>query len=66
MNRVLNSAVVAMSAVIMASSRIDAAVVNITQGSMSGCAMTDDNTYVIQESVLCGTSIRIIILGVSV
>ena len=51
MNRVLNFAVVAMSAVIMTSSRVDAAVVNITQGSMSGYTMTDGNTYVIQNSV---------------
>ena len=51
MNRVLNFAVVAMSAVIMTSSRVDAAVVNITQGSTSGYTMTDGNTYVIQNSV---------------
>ena len=51
MNRVLNLAVVAMSAVIMTSSRVDAAVVNITEGSTSGYTMTDGNTYVIQNSV---------------
>ena len=51
MNRVLNFAVVAMSAVIMTSSRVDAAVVNITEGSTSGYTMTDGNTYVIQNSV---------------
>ena len=51
MNRVLNFAVVAMSVAIMTSSRIDADVVNITQGSTSGYTMTDGNTYVIQDSV---------------
>ena len=51
MNRILNFAVVAMSAVIMTSSRVDAAVVNITEGSTSGYTMTDGNTYVIQNSV---------------
>lgn len=51
MNRILNFAVVAMSSVIITSSRVDAAVVNITEGSMSGYTMTDGNTYVIQDSV---------------
>ena len=51
MSRVLNFAVVAMSAVIMTSSRVDAAVVNVTEGSTSGYTMTDGNTYVIQDSV---------------
>ena len=51
MNRVLNFAVVAMSAVIMTSSRVDAAVVNITEGSTSGYTMTDGNTYVVKNSV---------------
>lgn len=51
MNRVLNLAVVAMSAVIMTSSRVDAAVVNITEGSTSGYTMTDGSTYVVQNSV---------------
>ena len=51
MSRVLNFAVVAMSAIVMTSSRVDAAVVNITQGSTSGYTMTDGNTYVIQNSV---------------
>ena len=51
MNRVLNFAVVAMSAIVMTSSRVDAAVVNITEGSTSGYTMTDGNTYVIQNSV---------------
>ena len=51
MNRVLNFAVVAMGAVVMTSSQIDAAVVNVTEGSTSGYTMTDGNTYVIQNSV---------------
>ena len=51
MNRVLNFAVVAMGAVIMTGSQVDAAVVNITQGSTGGYTMTDGNTYVIQNSV---------------
>ena len=51
MNRVLTCAAVAMSAVIMTSSRADAAVVNITVGSTSGYTMTDGNTYVIRDSV---------------
>ena len=51
MNRVLNLAVVAMGAVIMASSQVEAAVVNVTEGSTSGYTMTDGNTYVIQNSV---------------
>lgn len=51
MNRVLSFAVVTMSAVIMTSSRVEAAVVDITQGSTIGYTMTDGNTYVIQNSV---------------
>ena len=51
MKRILNFAVVAMFAVIMNSSRADAAVVKITEGSASGYTMTDGNTYVIQNSV---------------
>ena len=51
MSRVLNFAVVAMSAVIMTGSQVNAAVVNVTQGSTSGYTMTDGNTYVIQDSV---------------
>ncbi len=51
MNRVLNFAVVAMGAVIMTSSQVEADVINITQGSTSGYTMTDGNTYVIQDSV---------------
>ena len=51
MSRVLNFAVTAMGAVIMTSSQIGAAVVNVTQGSTSGYTMTDGNTYVIQNSV---------------
>lgn len=51
MNRVLNLAVVATSAVVMASSQVDAAIVNVTESSTSGYTMTDGNTYVIQNSV---------------
>ena len=51
MNRVFNFAIITMTAVIMTSSRVDAAVVNVTEGSMSGYTMTDGNTYVIQNSV---------------
>ena len=51
MNRVLSFAAFTMSAFFMTSSRVDAAVVNITQGSTSGYTMTDGNTYVIQNSV---------------
>ncbi len=51
MNRVLNFAVVSMCAVIMTSYQINAAVVNVTEGSTSGYTMTDGNTYVIQNSV---------------
>ena len=51
MNRVLNFAVVAVSALIMASAKVDAAVIDITEGSTSGYTMTDGNTYVIQNSV---------------
>ena len=35
----------------MTSSRVDAAVVNITEGSTSGYTMTDGNTYVVKNSV---------------
>ena len=51
MNRAFNFAVIAMTAVIMANSRVGAAVVNVTEGSTSGYTMTDGNTYVIQNSV---------------
>ena len=51
MKRILNLAVVATSAVVMASRQVDAAVVNVTEGSTSGYTMTDGNTYVIQNSV---------------
>ena len=51
MNRVLNFVVVAATALIIANSKADAAVVNITQGSTSGYTMTDGNTYVIQNAV---------------
>ena len=51
MNRVLNFAVVTASAFVMASAKVDAAVINITEGSTTGYTMTDGNTYVIQDSV---------------
>ena len=51
MNRVLNFAVVAASAFIMANAKVDAAVIDISEGSTSGYTMTDGNTYVIQNSV---------------
>ena len=51
MNWVLNLAVVAAATLIIANSKADAAVVNITEGSTSGYTMTDGNTYVIQNSV---------------
>ena len=51
MKRILNLAVVATSAVVMASRQVDAAVVNVTEGSTSGYTMTDGNTYVIQNAV---------------
>lgn len=51
MNRVLNFVVVAATALIIANSKADAAVVNITEGSTSGYTMTDGNTYVVQNSV---------------
>ena len=51
MNRVLDFAVVAASAFIMANANVDAAVINITEGATSGYTMTDGNTYVIQNSV---------------
>ena len=51
MNRVLNFAVVAASALIMVNAKADAAVIDISEGSTSGYTMTDGNTYVIQNSV---------------
>ena len=51
MNRILNLAVVATSAVVMASRQVDAAVVNVTKELTSCYTMTDGNTYVIQNSV---------------
>ncbi len=56
MNRVLNFAVVAAFALIMANGRVDAAVINITQGSTTGYTMTDGNTYVVQDSVTFSNS----------
>ena len=50
MNRVLNAMVVSMVLFLMCG-QLNAAVVNITQGSTSGYTMTDGNTYVIQNSV---------------
>ena len=51
MNWVLNFVVVAATALIIANSKADAAVVNITEGSTSGYTMTDGNTYVVKNSV---------------
>jgi lipopolysaccharide export system protein LptC len=51
MNRILNLAVGATSAVVMASSQVEAAVVNVAEGSTSGYTMTDSSTYVVQNSV---------------
>ena len=51
MKRVLNFGVVAASAFIMANAKVDAAVIDISEGSTSGYTMTDGNTYVIQNSV---------------
>ncbi len=56
MSRILNFAVVAMIVAVMARKQIDAAVVNVTQGSTSGYTMTDGNTYVIQDSVTFSNS----------
>ena len=52
MNRVLNVAAMVISMVLfLMCDQLNAAVVNITQGSTSGYTMTDGNTYVIQNSV---------------
>ena len=52
MNRVLNVAAMVISMVLfLICDQLNAAVVNITQGSTSGYTMTDGNTYVIQDSV---------------
>ena len=52
MNRVLNVAAMVISMVLfLMCGRLNAAVVNITEGSTSGYTMTDGNTYVIQNSV---------------
>ena len=52
MNRVLNVAAIVVSMVLfLICDQLNAAVVNITQGSTSGYTMTDGNTYVIQDSV---------------
>ena len=52
MNRVLNvSAMVVSLVLFLICDQLNAAVVNITQGSTSGYTMTDGNTYVIQNSV---------------
>ena len=51
MNRVLNLAVVAAATLIIANSKADAAVVDITEGSTSGYTMTDGNTFVVKNSV---------------
>ena len=51
MKRVLNFGVIAASAFIMANAIVDAAVIDISEGSTSGYTMTYGNTYVIQNSV---------------
>ena len=52
MNRVLNVAAIVVSMVLfLICDQLNAAVVNITQGSTSGYTMTDGNMYVIQNSV---------------
>ena len=53
MSRVLNVAAMVVSVVVfLMCGRLNAAVVNITEGSTSGYTMTDGNTYVIQNSVV--------------
>ena len=42
---------VALAVACMTSGQVDAAIVNVTQGSTSGYTMTDGNTYVIKNSV---------------
>ena len=56
MGRVLNCAVLAASALIVASGRVGAAVINLTEGSTTGYTMTDGNTYVVQNSVTFSNS----------
>ena len=52
MNRVLNvAAIVVFVVVFLMCGRLNAGVVNVTEGSTSGYMMTDGNTYVIQNSV---------------
>lgn len=52
MNRVMNVAAMVVSMVLfLICDQLNAAVVNITQGSTSGYTMTDGNTYVMQNSV---------------
>ncbi len=52
MNRVLNVAAMVISMVLfLMCGRLNAAVVNITQGSTTGYTMTDGNTYVVKNSV---------------
>ena len=52
MNRVLNVAAIVVSMVLfLICDQLNAAVVNITQGSTSGYTMTDGNIYFIQDSV---------------
>ena len=44
-------AVATAASLIMTSTQVDAAVINLTEGSTSGYTMTDGNTYVVQNSV---------------
>ena len=52
MNRVLNFIVIAFSAVtFLICDPLNAAVINLTEGSPSGYTMAGDNTYVVSSSV---------------
>ena len=49
-------AIISLATLIATGIQVDAAVINITQGSTSGYTMTDGNTYVIQDSVTFSNS----------
>lgn len=49
-------AVVSLTALITTSIQLDAAVINITQGSTSGYTMTSGNTYVVKNTVTFSNS----------
>ena len=51
MNRVFSVAAITIAAIFFANARLDAEVINITEGSTTGYTMTDGNTYVVQNSV---------------